>query len=142
MRTTSQLRQDARRRSAVNTETHTMQRRLLDAHANVVNYLYGFIQDRAFITLSRNPEATEFRLFNPLEGLEPPQLKGFKPSTVLVGFWDRNTNSFNRQTHEQNGIPETPMQEINRLLSPLGYTVTDVSDGEMSHRTVWKVSLA
>ena len=75
MRTTSQLRENARRRQSVNTETQTMQRRLLDAHANVVTYLYGFIQERAYITLSRNPESTEFRLFNPLEGIEHVQLK-------------------------------------------------------------------
>lgn len=142
MRTTSQLRENARRRQSVNTETQTMQRRLLDAHANVVTYLYGFIQERAYITLSRNPESTEFRLFNPLEGIEHVQLKGFKPSTVLVGFWDKATNSFHRTSHEENGVTETPMQELNRLLSPLGYTITDVSDGEMSKRTVWRITLA
>ena len=110
---------------------------LLESHNNLVNAIKNEIINKTKILKEQEPYCIGFNMINPEE--MDCDIKNFKPSSIMKGFWNKTTRRWTRIQHIEAGIKNKPIDEISRDLNKLGYIVQDISDNNKSNKTYIRV---
>lgn len=112
---------------------------LFESHNLLVYYLTDLIQDKVKHFILKKPNGTSFRIFNP--GKEYYDKNNFKVTTLMKGFWNYRKRIHERSVHEQAGIYNDPIHDVNALLNNSGIFIKDITNPKKSHNSVYQIIL-
>lgn len=64
---------------------------------------------------------------------------GFKYTSMLYGFWNKETHRFDDTIYKKNSI-QKPLERVAEELAPLGFKLENISDSSKSFRLFIKLS--
>lgn len=111
--------------------------RLKNAHDRYIEKLQNEIVTKTRIVLKGDVNAEAFTLVQP-QYIEC-DLEDLSPLTIYKGIWDKDKKKYDRLPHIEAGIKNTPIIEINEIMSKYGYKINDIT--KKGSKTTIKVEL-
>jgi len=112
--------------------------RLKKAHDCYLEKLQNEIVTKTKFVLKGDVNASAFTLVQP-QYIEC-DLEEFSPLTIYKGIWDKSKKKYDRLPHIEAGIKNTPIIEINEIMSKYGYKINDIT--KKGSKTTIKVELS
>jgi hypothetical protein len=86
-------------------------------------------------------EVVLLRYMDVTEWIDVDQMKtNIKPMTFFTGFWNSDNQTFNFETFNECNITSMVFEKAVEILEESGYTLTDISDIQVSRKKVCKIS--
>tara|TARA_B100000902_G_scaffold397471_1_gene461356 strand:- start:3204 stop:3692 length:489 start_codon:yes stop_codon:yes gene_type:complete len=112
--------------------------RLKKAHDSYIKKLQNEIVTKTKIVLKGDVNSEAFTLIQP-QYIEC-DLEELSPLTIYKGIWNKSKKKYDRLPHIEAGIKNTPIIEINEIMSKYGYKINDIT--KKGSKTTIKVELS